>query len=125
MQQSLAKDLERFLNHQPLAYGRQSVAERAFKKLLDAAASPSVKCSIFRSGCACSCSHGGPRPYPATEWLWPRPLSRLEFHSAVAAIERGDDVEAAKNTTRVVTDFPRSCLARFYLAFALTDEPEE
>ncbi len=119
---ALARDLERFLNHQPLLEaGNPSRRERLRnywvrqRRRVSRAgyAALGVLVLVLIAGLA----------YPAHEWVWPRePSSHLEFHSAVKAVEQGDGREAEKTLKRVVKHFPRSCLARFYLAFALKDD---
>ena len=56
---------------------------------------------------------------PVRDWLTPTEPSNSEFQSAVDAVERGNPTESAKILSNIVQAFPRSCLARFYLAFAL------
>ena len=119
---SLARDLERFLNHEPLIeaanpsrrerLGNYWVRQRT-RVSRAAYAAAGVLVLVLIASLA----------YPAHEWLWPRePSSHLDFLSAVKAFEQSDGREAEKSLKRVVTDFPRSCLPRFYLAFALKDD---
>ena len=116
---SLARDLERFLNHQPLLEaGNPSLRERLTnywmrqRRRVSRAGYVAAGILAVMAGLA----------YPAREWLSPRePSSVPEFQSAVAAVERGNTREAAETFKRVVKDFPRSCLARFYLAFSTDD----
>ncbi len=119
--ESLAKDLERFLNHQPLLKaGNPSRREQMGnywvrkRRRLTRAGLIGVGVLVFSVLLA----------RPAYEWLWPAEPSDPEFQSAVIAIERGDPIDTASSLSRILEAFPRSCLARFYLAFALKDDPK-
>jgi serine/threonine protein kinase len=118
--ESLAKDLERFLNHQPLLEaGNPSRRERLGnywvrkRRRLTRAGLIGVGVLVFSALLA----------RPAYEWLFPSEPSGPEFQSAVIAVERGNALhDSARKLSNILWQFPHSCLARFYLAFALKDD---
>ena len=118
---ALARDLERFLNHQPLLKAANpSRRERAGnwlirqRKLLAAAA-----CIIGLGGILYAAAHFGP--------LKERPLASAasvpSFTNAVNLLEIGDAVHAVDVLSGVAQSHPQSCLPKLYLAFALEGNP--
>lgn len=55
---------------------------------------------------------------PVYEWTRASEQSQRDFQNSVFSLEKGDSKGTAEPLSRIVEAFPRSCLARFYLAFA-------
>jgi serine/threonine protein kinase len=122
--ESLAKDLERFLNHQPLlAAVNPSRLERVANYV------KRQRRNVVRAGligvAALVLAVAFARP--VVESMTPTLESSAAFQAAVAAIEEreGDPKDNAKLLSDLVEEFPTSCLARFYLAFAKKDDVAE
>jgi serine/threonine protein kinase len=117
--EALAKDLECFLNYQPLRVAvnpsrREQVRNYWVRHRRKVTRAALALVGVLLLGAALA------RPH---EWLWPAEPSDAKFQAAVAAVEGGGDQKKnAESLTRIVKSYPRSCLARFYLAFALKDD---
>ncbi len=115
--ESLAKDLERFLNHQPLLKaGNPSRRERVGnywvrqRRSLTRAGLIGAGLLIFSALLA----------RPVFDWLVPPEPSHSELQSVITDVEDGERSRSTvEKLQKIVEKHPRSCLARFYLAFAL------
>ena len=114
--ESLARDLERFLNHQPLLKaGNPSRRERlgncwkrhrrAFKR----AGIVGVLVLIF----------GAALVPTINEWLTPSYKSLPSFQTAVECVHEGELERARDLLSGIVESYPRAPLAKIYYAFAL------
>jgi serine/threonine protein kinase len=127
--ESLAEDLERFLNHQPLLKaGNPSQRERVgnyWKR---------HRRTFKRSGlvAALVLAFAAALASPIMESLAPSVQSQPGFLALVNSIEtaegKGSAVDgqaevAAKALERIASAFPRSCLVKFYLAFVSKNDP--
>ena len=121
--ESLAKDLERFLNHQPLlAAGNPSCSERV-GNCLKRQRTRLVRAGIFAVGALVL---GAALARPAYELLSPKIESSQKFQAVVSAVEAGKlDKSVELCLEGLVREFPWSCLPEFYLAFALKDDEYE
>jgi serine/threonine protein kinase len=117
--EALAEDLERFLNRQPLLKAtnpsrRERLGNYWMRKRAGLTRAGLVGAGVVILTAALA--------RPAYEWLNPREPSHPEFQSAVAAVEQGNPRDSTETLANTVRAFPRSCLARFYLAFALNND---
>ncbi len=119
--EALAEDLERFLNHQPLLKAtnpsrRERLGNYWMRKRAGLTRAGLVGAGVVILTAALA--------HPAYEWLNPREPSHPEFQAAVAAVEHGNPRDSIETLAHTVQAFPRSCLVRFYLVFALKDDPK-
>ncbi len=112
--ESLGKDLERFLNHQPLLEaGNPSRRERLANYWVR------QRGKLARVGLAgvILLVVAASIARPVRDWLTPSYLSRSDFHSAVNHVEGGRMDLAKADLSAIVKSSPHACLAKFYLAF--------
>jgi hypothetical protein len=111
----LAKDLERFLNHQPLlAAGNPSRRER-IANYVKRQRPRAVRAGLL--GVA-ALVLGVALARPLVDSMAPTLESSPAFQAVVAAIEDGEAEGTIGPLSDLVQRFPQSCLVHFYLAFA-------
>ena len=121
--ESLAKDLERFLNHQPLLKaGNPSRRERVgnywvrqrrrvTRAGFDWSGVADLRCTLLAR--------------PVYDVVFPAEPSHAELQAVVTEVEDGELAHSTvEKLQKIVEKYPRSCMARFYLAFALKGDPK-
>jgi serine/threonine protein kinase len=120
--ESLAKDLERFLNHQPLLSAsnpsRRELMGNYLKRQRRRLARASVIAGIVLI-------LGASLARPVREWFTPSFETLPKFQKSVNSIHLGQPSEATtKQLEELVSRYPQACLAKIYLAFALHADSE-
>jgi len=120
--ESLARDLERFLKHQPLIDAtnpsrreRMSNWVMRQRRVLTGAACIMLAV-VLASGVVAS---GVVRSRPGSEQLEPSVESSPEFQSAVRAVQEAEYQRAHELLTQLVKDHPNDCLINLYLSLTL------
>ena len=120
--ESLAKDLERFLNHQPLLKaGNPSRRERVGNLWMR------QRLKLARAGMAgvlllVLCAALFPM---INEWRTHSYLTRADFQVAVKQVENDEFEKAVRPLETSSNEFPRACLAKVYYAFVIDDEDSD
>ncbi len=119
--ESLANDLERFLNHQPLLKaGNPSRRERVGNYWMR------QRPKLARTGIAAVVvlALGLAVRGPLHDFMTPSYLSLPNFKAAVAEVAKGELAPAAGLLRNVVDKYPGACLAKTYLAITLEIDPK-
>jgi serine/threonine protein kinase len=113
--ESLAKDLERFLNHQPLLNASNPSRREAMGNYLKRQRRRMVRVAVIG---AVAVILGAALARPIKESLTPSFETLPEFQAGVGYIHEGRPELAAGPVNHVFKTYPRACIVKIYLAFA-------
>jgi serine/threonine protein kinase len=118
--ESLAKDLERFLNHRPLLNTTNPSRREVMGNYLKRQRRRIVRVAVIG---AIATILGAALARPIYESLTPSFETLPQFQSGVDLIHRAQPKAAAGLLSEVVRKYPRACVAKMYLAFAHDADP--
>jgi len=119
--ESLAADLERFLNHQPLLQAGNPSRRERVGNCLKRQRRRMVRVAMIG---AVALLLSAALTRPINQWLTPSFETLPEFQAAVASVHQGQPESAVEMLEGVVAKYPQACLAKIYQAFALDSDAD-